>query len=120
MARGSHHGLWEGSLYVFDDRIKIQFSEDAVTIGTCEICGEATSDYRDCAAEQCKGERCCARTVPLSVSLGALRQARHAERRPRAWSLGRSARRIADGLDSQVPHPLCTGNAQRTRATSYT
>ncbi|CAA9404902.1 MAG: Rhodanese domain protein UPF0176, Actinobacterial subgroup [uncultured Propionibacteriaceae bacterium] len=48
-------GLWEGSLYVFDDRIKIDFSDQAKIIGICETCGAATSDYRDCIAAQCKG-----------------------------------------------------------------
>lgn len=48
-------GLWEGALYVFDDRVSISFSDDAATISACEVCGTATSDYRDCVAEQCKG-----------------------------------------------------------------
>lgn len=48
-------GLWEGSLYVFDNRIKIDFAGPTAVIGTCETCGAATSDYRDCVAAQCKG-----------------------------------------------------------------
>jgi UPF0176 protein len=31
-------GLWEGSLYVFDSRMNVNFSEDAKTIGECESC----------------------------------------------------------------------------------
>jgi UPF0176 protein len=53
--RFGDHGLWDGSLYVFDDRIKITFSVDARVIGTCEICEASTNDYRDCLADQCKG-----------------------------------------------------------------
>lgn len=48
-------GLWQGSLYVFDDRLKINFSDDSMIIGHCEVCTAPTSDYRDCVAPQCKG-----------------------------------------------------------------
>jgi len=46
-------GLWEGALYVFDDRVKITFSDQAAVIGHCETCGAPTDDYRDCIADQC-------------------------------------------------------------------
>jgi UPF0176 protein len=36
-------GLWEGKLFVFDDRMKMGFSDKAVDIGTCEKCGTKTS-----------------------------------------------------------------------------
>ena len=36
-------GLWEGKLFVFDDRMKMGFSEDAKDIGICEKCGVKTS-----------------------------------------------------------------------------
>lgn len=48
-------GLWKGALYVFDNRIKINFSDHSATIGRCETCGAATEDYRDCIADRCKG-----------------------------------------------------------------
>src|SRR5699024_10823852 len=32
------NGLWEGSLYVFDDRMRIDFSDDAKVIGSCQLC----------------------------------------------------------------------------------
>lgn len=38
-------GLWEGSLYVFDRRMHMEFSEDAKTIGQCVICGEPTNNF---------------------------------------------------------------------------
>ncbi len=36
-------GLWEGKLFVFDDRMKMGFSEDAKDIAICENCGLKTS-----------------------------------------------------------------------------
>ncbi len=46
-------GLWEGSLYVFDDRLTTTFSDHAAVIGTCDTCGSATSDVVDCADVAC-------------------------------------------------------------------
>lgn len=37
------NGLWEGKLFVFDDRMQVGFSEDAKDIAECEICGKTTS-----------------------------------------------------------------------------
>lgn len=48
-------GLWEGSLYVFDNRGRITFSDHPVVIGRCEVCGEPTDHHRDCVAPGCKG-----------------------------------------------------------------
>ncbi len=36
-------GLWEGKLFVFDDRMKIGFSDKAKDIAACEQCGTTTS-----------------------------------------------------------------------------
>lgn len=47
-------GLWEGSLYVFDNRMKVNFSEEASTIGECEGCGSPTSDFRNCSNLGCR------------------------------------------------------------------
>ena len=46
--------LWEGSLYVFDDRLNINFTPDAVTIGVCEACSGPTSSFRNCTNLGCK------------------------------------------------------------------
>jgi UPF0176 protein len=46
--------LWEGSLYVFDERMNINFTDKAKTIGECDICGGATSQFRDCSSPSCK------------------------------------------------------------------
>ncbi|HSX36777.1 MAG TPA: rhodanese-related sulfurtransferase [Patescibacteria group bacterium] len=46
-------GLWEGSLYVFDDRVATKFSHKAKDIGTCVHCNEASSNYENCANKAC-------------------------------------------------------------------
>ncbi len=46
-------GLWEGSLYVFDGRMNMKFSEDAKDIGVCAACQDATSNYENCANLAC-------------------------------------------------------------------
>ncbi len=47
-------GLWEGSLYVFDGRMNINFSDEAKTIGECEACSEPTSTFRNCSNLGCR------------------------------------------------------------------
>ncbi len=46
-------GLWEGSLYVFDRRLKIRASDHTKTIGQCSLCGGATDNYVNCANKSC-------------------------------------------------------------------
>lgn len=46
-------GLWEGSLYVFDDRMGVKFSDQAVDIGACIHCSTHTSNYENCALKTC-------------------------------------------------------------------
>ncbi len=46
-------GLWEGSLYVFDNRMGMKFSDKAKDIGTCVRCGSKTSNYENCALKSC-------------------------------------------------------------------
>jgi UPF0176 protein len=46
-------GLWEGSLYVFDDRLTTKFSGGAPDIGDCSHCGVKTSNYENCADKAC-------------------------------------------------------------------
>ncbi|WP_313504145.1 oxygen-dependent tRNA uridine(34) hydroxylase TrhO [Corynebacterium variabile] len=47
-------GLWEGSLYVFDQRMHVEFSADAVQLGHCIHCGEPTNIYRNCSNGDCR------------------------------------------------------------------
>ncbi len=46
-------GLWEGALYVFDDRITTKFSDKATDIGACIHCKNPTSNFENCADKQC-------------------------------------------------------------------
>lgn len=46
-------GLWEGSLRVFDDRMTVNFSDKAKTIGECAHCGGKTSNFENCAHMEC-------------------------------------------------------------------
>ncbi len=46
-------GLWEGSLYVFDGRMGLKFSDKAKDIGHCRHCHKATSNYENCAVKAC-------------------------------------------------------------------
>jgi UPF0176 protein len=46
-------GLWEGSLYVFDDRMGVKFSDKAKDIGECIHCQAKTSNYENCANMAC-------------------------------------------------------------------
>ena len=46
-------GLWEGSLYVFDGRMGLKFSDKATDIGECVHCHGKTSNYENCALLSC-------------------------------------------------------------------
>jgi len=46
-------GHWEGSLYTFDSRMAINFSDKTKVIGECEKCGAATKDFRNCSTASC-------------------------------------------------------------------
>jgi UPF0176 protein len=46
-------GLWEGSLYVFDDRMGVKFSDKSKDIGKCIHCKSHTSNYENCANKTC-------------------------------------------------------------------
>lgn len=46
-------GLWEGSLRVFDDRMTVNFSDHAKTIGVCSHCGGPTNNFENCAWANC-------------------------------------------------------------------
>ena len=44
---------WEGSLYTFDDRMTIDFSDKTKVIGKCDTCQAATKNFYNCANPQC-------------------------------------------------------------------
>ncbi len=47
------NGLWEGSLYVFDDRITMDFSDHTALVGECDACGAPTNHVADCGNVSC-------------------------------------------------------------------
>lgn len=46
-------GLWEGSLFMFDGRMTLDFSEDTKVIGQCEVCSAPTKNFYNCARDLC-------------------------------------------------------------------
>ena len=46
-------GLWEGSLYTFDARMRIEFDDETEVIGRCDTCGESTNDFVNCIDPSC-------------------------------------------------------------------
>jgi UPF0176 protein len=47
-------GLWEGSLYVFDKRMHMEFTPEAKTIGECVRCQGATNKFENCSNPSCR------------------------------------------------------------------
>lgn len=47
-------GLWEGSLYVFDERMSLNFSDDTKVIGSCHLCNTPTAQLHNCSDPGCK------------------------------------------------------------------
>ncbi|HEU0181441.1 MAG TPA: rhodanese-related sulfurtransferase [Agromyces mariniharenae] len=52
--RFGDQGLWEGSLYVFDGRGAVDFSDDAAVIGRCVGCDEPTNRTANCPDAACR------------------------------------------------------------------
>ena len=40
-------GLWDGSLYIFDNRMSMDFSSHTKVIGSCDDCGVSTNSFYD-------------------------------------------------------------------------
>ena len=47
-------GLWEGSLYVFDRRMHLEFTPEAKTLGRCVGCEAPTHKFENCAEPACR------------------------------------------------------------------
>jgi UPF0176 protein len=47
-------GLWEGSLYTFDARMKMDFSDHTKIIGKCEKCAAPSNLFRNCKTGLCQ------------------------------------------------------------------
>lgn len=46
-------GYWEGSLYTFDDRMTIDFSDQTKIIGQCDRCQASTKSFYNCSNQNC-------------------------------------------------------------------
>lgn len=49
-------GLWDGSLYVFDGRGSVNFSDHTAVIGECAGCGAATKRTANCPDPSCRAQ----------------------------------------------------------------
>jgi UPF0176 protein len=47
-------GLWNGSLYVFDNRMHVDFTDDATVVGRCTVCDIPTSNVANCRDASCR------------------------------------------------------------------
>lgn len=64
-----NRGLWEGSLFVFDERLTQEFGDDVAVFGRCERCQAPTSRYHNCANPSCRALiLLCADCAPQSSS----------------------------------------------------
>lgn len=52
-AKYGDEGLWEGALYIFDDRMTQRFSDKSQDIGQCVHCIAKTSRFINCANPEC-------------------------------------------------------------------
>ncbi len=48
-------GLWEGSLYVFDKRMSVTFSDHSQVISECSHCGAPTTNFENVIADEITG-----------------------------------------------------------------
>ena len=51
--RFGDEGDWEGSLYIFDDRMAMDFSDKTKVIGECDKCSAPTKSFRNCNTASC-------------------------------------------------------------------
>ena len=49
-------GLWNGSLYVFDQRMSTDFTDNAAVIGHCRVCDAATNRTENCTDPSCRSQ----------------------------------------------------------------
>jgi UPF0176 protein len=47
-------GLWQGSLYVFDGRMSVDFTDAPAVLGRCYRCSAATSRMQNCSDPACR------------------------------------------------------------------
>ena len=47
-------GLWEGSLYVFDGRLRVEYGRGKEPLGRCDCCAGPTNDFHNCRVLTCR------------------------------------------------------------------
>jgi UPF0176 protein len=47
-------GLWDGSLYVFDKRLKLEFGQKHEILGRCDYCNSPTEEFYNCDTSTCR------------------------------------------------------------------
>jgi UPF0176 protein len=47
-------GLWDCSLYVFDQRMSVEFSDHATVLGQCAVCAAPTKNMLNCSDLSCR------------------------------------------------------------------
>jgi UPF0176 protein len=47
-------GLWKGSLYVFDQRMSVPFTDSAEVISECSVCGTPSTRIENCSDPSCR------------------------------------------------------------------
>ena len=47
-------GLWEGSLYVFDGRLRVEYGKEQKLLGECDLCAQPTNDFFNCRVLTCR------------------------------------------------------------------
>lgn len=47
-------GLWDGSLYVFDKRLRVEFGPEHDILGTCDYCSSPTENFFNCDVSTCR------------------------------------------------------------------
>jgi UPF0176 protein len=68
-------GLWDGSLYVFDERMSVDFSDHTAVLGHCQVCGDGTKNMLNCRDLACREQLV---VCPDCVALAAPACAAHA------------------------------------------
>lgn len=47
-------GLWDGTLYVFDKRLKMEFGPEHEVLGRCDYCDSPTEEFYNCDINTCR------------------------------------------------------------------
>ncbi len=72
-------GLWDGSLYVFDQRMSLDYSDHTSVIGRCTVCGDETKNMLNCRDLSCREQLV---VCPSCVAAAAPACAAHAAFEP--------------------------------------